>query len=133
MKSRLGGLCAVLGFVLAAVPLWAHHSTQAEFDLSKKINWAGTVWKMEWYNPHSFLYVDVKDGDKTVRWAFEFPGPQGLARAGLRKSDSGLQKGDTVSMTGFPARDKSNLGFIETITLGNGRKVTTWLNDPNAR
>src|ERR1700688_4661679 len=107
MKRRLGGMCAVLGLVLAAVPVWAHHSTQAEFDLSKKIEMTGTVSKMEWINPHAYLYVDVKDNDKTVHWAFELVGPTGLARIGLRKSDGGIKAGDSIKVMGFPAKDGS--------------------------
>jgi hypothetical protein len=135
MKFTLRGVCAVLGLMLAsvAVPVWAHHATQAEFDFNKKFDLTGTVVKMEWINPHAYLYADIKDGDKTVRWAFEFVGPAGLARVGLRKSDGGLQAGDPISMTGYKAKDGSNLGFIESLTLKNGRKVTTWNNDPNAR
>jgi hypothetical protein len=133
MKYRLSALFMGLALLLASAPAWAHHSTQAEFDFSKKFSLTGTVTRMMWINPHAYLFVDVKDGDKIVPWSFEFVGPQGLGRVGLRKSDGGLEKGDTVSMTGYRAKDGTNLGFIETITLGNGRKVTTWNNDPNAR
>ena len=132
MKYRLSGLFVGLSLLLASVPAWAHHSTQAEFDLNKKIEMTGTVARMEWVNPHAYLFLDIKDGDKTKRWAFEFAGPQGLSRVGLRKSDGGLKPGDTVTVMGFPAKDGANLGFVQEITLANGHKITVWNQDPNA-
>ena len=74
----------------------AHHSIQAQFDINKAISISGTVAKVEFINPHSYLTVNVKDPDgKVQKWAFEMVGLAGLRRAGLSRADrGGLKPGD---------------------------------------
>ena len=127
------GLLMGLGLILVNVPVWAHHSTQAEFDFNKPINVSGTVTRMEWINPHSYLFLDATDNGKVTHWSFELVGPEGLRKAGMSKSDGGLKPGDTVKVSAFAAKDGTNLGFITMLVLANGRKVHVWNNDPNAR
>ena len=80
MKRALGGLIAIIGLLISAMPAMAHHSVQAEFDLNKSLTLTGVVTKVEWINPHSYLYLDVKDDSGNVKhWAFEMAGP-GAAR-----------------------------------------------------
>jgi Family of unknown function (DUF6152) len=133
MKYRLGGLVMGLSLLLVAVPMWAHHSSQAEFDFNKPVNVAGTVTRMEWINPHSYLFVEVDDNGKTTKWAFELVGPEGLRKAGLSKSDGGLKPGDAIKVSAFAAKDGTNLGFITKLVLADGRIVNIWNNDPNAK
>jgi hypothetical protein len=87
MNHRLVLTLALLGLLSAGMPASAHHSVQAQFDLQKPFTVTGTVTKVEWINPHSYLYLDVKeDNGKTKHWAFEMAGPGALRRAGLGRA-----------------------------------------------
>src|ERR1700740_2331616 len=110
MKRATCGLFAVVGFLMAGMTAWAHHSVQAEFDLDKPFNITGVVTKVEWINPHSYLYLDVKDDSgKLTKWAFEMAGPGALRKAGLSRADrGGLKAGDTVTVNGVRAKDGSD-------------------------
>jgi hypothetical protein len=106
-----------------AIPLPAHHSFGAEYDTSKPVLLTGIVTKIEWTNPHSFLYVDVKDDKGSViSWKLEGYPPGVLYRTGWRK-DLTLKVGDTVSVTGWRARDSTNLAHSREVTLANGKKL----------
>jgi hypothetical protein len=117
-----------------AVSILAHHSVQAEFDLGKPVTITGTVTKVEWINPHSYLYMDVDDKGTTKHWSFEMAGPGALRRAGLSRSDrGGLKAGDTITVNGILAKDGSDFGLVKNIKLPDGRVFTIWTDDPNAR
>ena len=105
------------------IPLPAHHSFGAEYDTSKPVQLTGIVTKIEWTNPHSFLYVDVKD-DKgsVVNWKLEGYPPGVLYRTGWRK-DLTVKVGDTLTVTGWRARDSTNLAHSREVTLANGKKL----------
>ena len=135
MKRAMGGLIAVLGLLVSGVPVLAHHSVQAEFDLNKPITITGVVTKVEWINPHSYLYLDVKDdGGNMKHWAFEMAGPGALRRAGLSRADrGGLKAGDTITVNAVAAKDGTDAGLIKDVTLPDGRKFTIWTSDPNAK
>jgi hypothetical protein len=111
----------VLGPMLPVAPAYAHHSVSAEFDLSKRISLEGRVTKIEWMNPHVYLYVDVNADGKTSNWACETAGPNTLARQGWSRSS--LKIGDRVTVVGYKARDGSYVASAREITLANGRKV----------
>jgi len=123
----------VCGMALVG-PLFAHHSIQSQFDIHKTINISGTVAKMEWINPHSYLTVNVKDADgKVQKWAFELGGPEALRRAGLSRADrGGMKPGDQVTVTALAAKDGSNSGFLQVIKMGDGR-VFKLATDPNGQ
>jgi len=110
-------------------PVLAHHSVQAQFDIHKSVSISGTVAKIEWINPHSYLTVNVKDADgKVQKWAFELGGANALRRAGLSRADrGGIKPGDQVTITAMPARDGSNSGFLQELKIADGRayKFTT--------
>ncbi|MBZ5577854.1 MAG: hypothetical protein LAP40_14935 [Acidobacteriia bacterium] len=121
MKFRislgLAGLC-----LLAAIPVAAHHSFAAEFDGSKAIRLKGSLTKIEWTNPHSYFYIDVKDDyGKVVNWGCEAGAPGALSRRGFKRGD--IKLGDTLIVDGYLAKDGSHLIDARRVTLPNGRIV----------
>src|SRR5215467_8724407 len=122
--KRIGAVASALLFALVfAGPLSAHHSVQSQFDVHKTISISGSVAKIEWINPHSYLTVNVKDADgKLQKWAFELGGPGVLRRAGLSRADrGGLKAGDEITVTALAARDGSNSGFVQEVKVSDGR------------
>jgi len=122
MQAKLPVLLTAVAFVIA-VPVNAHHSFAAVFDVNTSVAVSGSVTKVEWMNPHAWIYVEVEDdnGD-SENWAFELGSPNGLMRRGwTRKS---VQIGDAISISGYRARDGSNRGNVTTIVLANGKELT---------
>lgn len=126
-----GGALSILAMVCAG-PVFAHHSVQAQFDIHKTFTVSGTVAKVEWINPHSYLTINVKDADgKIQKWAFELGGPGALRRAGMSREDrGGLKPGDEVTASGLAAKDGSTTGFLQELKLADGR-VFKFAVDPN--
>ena len=118
--------------LISAVPTSAHHSVQAQFDIHKTFTVSGTVAKVEWINPHSYLTVNVTGSDgKVQKWAFELGGPGALRRAGMSREDrGGLKPGDEVTASGLSAKDGSTTGFLQELKLADGR-VFKFAADPN--
>jgi len=115
-----GAVC--LAMLLAAIPAPAHHAFSAEFDSNKRVKVSGVVTKLEWTNPHAWLYVDVKDDSgKVTNWAFEMGSPNTLIRQGWRKT--ALKEGDQVAIEGYAAKDGSKIANARSVTLPDGRKV----------
>jgi Family of unknown function (DUF6152) len=127
----IGGALLILGLLLAG-PASAHHSVQAQFDIHKTFTVSGTVSKVEWINPHSYLTINVTDADgKVQKWAFELGGPGALRRAGMSREDrGGLKPGDEVTASGLAAKDGSTTGFLQELKLADGR-VFKFAADPN--
>ncbi|HWY47197.1 MAG TPA: DUF6152 family protein [Bryobacteraceae bacterium] len=120
MKAML--LAGVAGLLFQGMPASAHHAFAAEFDAKKDIKVSGTITKLEWTNPHAWLYVDVKDeSGKRTNWSFELGSPNGLIRHGWRRTS--LKEGDQVIIEGFAAKDGSNTANAHSVTLPDGRKV----------
>ena len=113
-------LAAVIG---AAVPVFAHHSFEAEFDRTKSVTLTGIVTKVEWMNPHTYFYIDVKD-DKTGKvqnWACELGSPNGLTSRGWTRNT--LRVGLTVTVPGSRAKDGSFKINAGSVTLPDGRAL----------
>jgi len=120
MRKHLTLLAA--GLVAVVVPAVAHHSFAAEYDNNKALKLTGTVTKVEWMNPHARFYIDVKDqSGKVTNWEFELGSPNGLMRRGWTRNS--LKQGDAVTVSGYAAKDGSNLGNARTVNLADGRKV----------
>jgi len=116
-------LITLLCALVVSAPVSAHHSVQAQFDIHKSVSISGTVAKIEWINPHSYLTVNVKDAEgKVQKWAFELGGANALRRAGLSRADrGGIKPGDQVTVTAMPARDGSTSGFLQELKIADGR------------
>ena len=120
---KIGLLVAVAGILLsAAAPLRAHHAFSAEFDQSKPIKMSGQITKLEWTNPHAWLFIDVKGADgKVVPWRFEMGAPNALLRAGWSRSD--IKPGTAVTISGFLARAGGPVGNAFQVRLPDGRDL----------
>jgi len=118
---------AVMAFAtlgLAATPSQAHHAFAAEFDATKPVKVTGTVTKLRFVNPHSWIYVDVKNADGTVtNWGFEFGTPASLENAGLTKDD--FRPGVVITLAGYRSKNGGNFGHATKTTLANGRSIGT--------
>jgi hypothetical protein len=122
VKGKFSVLLAGAGLLLAAAPMFAHHSFAAEYDRAQPIQLTGTVTKVEWMNPHARFYIDVKDeSGKVTNWELELGSPNGLMRQGWTRSS--LKQGDVVSVDGSRAKDGSNLANARSVKLADGRKV----------
>ena len=121
-KSLVSIAAALL--VLWSVPASAHHAFAAEFDADKPIDLKGTVTKIKWVNPHSWLYFDVADANGNVtNWGVEFGAPNQLAKIGLKKAD--VAPGTQVHIRGFLAKNGGPFGYSVFVTLPDGRKFQT--------
>ena len=116
-------LIAVSSLVLAAaVQLPAHHSFAAEFDANKRVTLKGTVTKVDWRNPHIYVYLNVKDDTgKVTEWACEGGPPNVLLREGWTRNS--VKEGDVVTIDGAVAKDGSKRCNSRSVNLADGRKV----------
>ncbi|MBI4888425.1 MAG: hypothetical protein HY824_15120 [Acidobacteria bacterium] len=131
-RVRIGALVAVVLGVAWVGQVSAHHSIQAQFDINKHITVNGTVAKVEFINPHSYLTVNVKDASgKITKWAFEMAAAGQLRAKGLSRADrGGLKAGDEVSVLALAARDGSNSGLLQELKISDGREFK-FTPDPN--
>jgi hypothetical protein len=112
---------ACIGVALAAAPAWTHHSVSAQFDPYKKVTLKGLVTKVDWVNPHSYVFLDVKDErGRTINWALEGSSPNVLVTRGWTRDT--LKPGDQVTALGFPAKDGSYLILARDVILPGGEK-----------
>src|SRR5262245_35163513 len=124
MRSKLFSVIAGAALVVtaAAVPVMAHHSFAAEFDAKKPVKLRGTVTKMEWINPHSWIDMDGKNPDGTVtKWMVEGGAPNALLRRGWNKNS--LLPGTEILVEGFQAKDGANRANGRDITFADGKKL----------
>ena len=124
-------LILVGGILIAGVPAWAHHSFAAEFDLNQPITLKGVLTKMEWTNPHGWIYIDVTGPDgKVTNWGVEAGAPTALLRRGLRKTD--FPAGVEVTVDGFRAKGGAPRVNGKTVTMKDGRNFFLGASDPPA-
>jgi Family of unknown function (DUF6152) len=115
-------LAALVGVGVVQVTLSGHHAFAAEFDATKPIKLKGTVAKMEWINPHSWIHIDVKKPNGTVeRWMIEGGPPNALYRRGFTKDS--IPIGIEILVEGFRAKDGSLKGNGRDLTFPDGRKL----------
>ncbi len=115
-------MLALVVVAMAAAPLAAHHAFAAEFDVNQPVKVHGTVTKVEWVNPHAWIYVDVKGADgQVVNWHFELGPPNALFRLGWKKD--AVPEGIEVDISGFRAKGQENVGNGRSIILPNGKEL----------
>jgi len=119
-KQFLTSVAMVAGLFAAGGTAWAHHPFSAEFDSSKTVQLSGTVSKVDWANPHAYLFVDVKDdkSGQTSNWKVELGGPNALTRRGWTQTS--IKTGDRVTVNGWQARDGSHFANAKDVKLTNG-------------
>jgi hypothetical protein len=124
MQGRVTEACLlVIVLCFSTTAASAHHSFGAEYDANKPITLTGVLTKIEWTNPHSHFFLDVKDEKGTVvNWQFEGYPPSVLTRTGWKK-DVTMKPGDTITVFGWRARDGGNWAHSREITLAGGKKL----------
>src|SRR5580693_5275043 len=121
MRARPAVLIAGAGLLMSALPALAHHSFAAEYDADKPVELKGVITKWEWVNPHSHVYLDVKDSSgKVTSWTVELLSPNTLTRAGWTRHT--LKEGEVITIKGARAKDGTNLANATTVVL-NGKEV----------
>lgn len=117
MKRLIGAVAGIA--LLCAAPVVAHHSFSAEFDATQPITLRGKLTKMDWVNPHGWLYIDVVQDGKTVNWAIEAGSPNALLRRGLRQTDFPI--GSELVIDGYRAKNGSPTANGTTVKFADGR------------
>ena len=121
MKRGIAALVTTIALLASGLSIAAHHSFAAQYDANKPITLKGGITRIEWANPHIYFYIDVADSSGTAQWAIEGGAPSTLYRAGWRKDSAKV--GDTVTVSGFLARDGSKLVNMQRALLADGRNL----------
>jgi Family of unknown function (DUF6152) len=123
MKYRISVFIALV-ILLAAGAAWAHHSMSAVFDLNQRFTRTGTLTKLDWRNPHSYITVEAKnDQGQMETWLFEGPPPNVFRVLKVGKIDFENAIGKQIKVEAGRARDGSLKGLMRIITLPDGKVV----------
>ena len=135
MSSKCWKTWAVLGgFLLATVPMAAHHSIASQYDFANEVAITGVLQRVDWISPHSVALLEVPAaGGAKEMWVFEFAGLDRALSGQLRAAPSkgGLAPGQTLTMYGFKAKNGKLQAFLKQLKLPDGRIVVAWFGDPN--
>jgi hypothetical protein len=120
-----GALVAMVGLLTLAGPVFAHHAFPAEFDVDKPVTLTGVVSKLDWINPHVYVYLDVKDSKgKVANWALE-SWPTGILHKSGVSRDM-IKVGTPLTILAYRAKDGKNLAYIRKFTWEDGHAIETW-------
>ena len=120
MKTKLIPVVLAAAALCAVATVHAHHPFAAEYDVNKQVTLQGTLAKMEWVNPHGWIYLDVKGTDGAVKqWTIEASGPNQMNRRGLKKTD--VVHGMPITVKGYQHRRDPLLANGRTLVLPDGR------------
>lgn len=118
MRSLTFTLSLLMTTLLVSGPSHAHHSFAAEFDASQETELEGVVIKVEWTNPHTYLYIEMESDDGDYEeWALELGSPNGLVRRGWTRDS--LTVGDVIRVSGTLARDGSNKVNAQVVMIAD--------------
>ena len=124
MRRRTGRFVWLVAALLLTVSVRAHHNMSAAFDFSDRVSLTGTLTKVDWRNPHIYLFLDVKQGNEVEPWSIEGPSPSFFRMREISSDDFKVAVGKTVSAEASRARDHSKSGLIRTITLPDGKVIS---------
>jgi len=121
MRPKFSPLMGGLALLLAVVPVWGHHSFAAEYDGKQMITLKGLITKVEWTNPHIYIYVDVKDASgNAANWALEGYPPNTLKRTGFTRDL--LKICEEITITAYKSKDGTLTGAGREVTFPDGSK-----------
>jgi hypothetical protein len=125
MRPTFRVLLGAMALLLTASASLAHHSVTGQFDPTRSVTLTGVIVKVDWINPHVYLFLDVTAQDGTVEtWSLASAPTAMMRRAGLTKESVQGAPGEVVTIQGIPARDETKrLAWIYTITYADGRSV----------
>ena len=120
MKTKITLVLLAAGALCAVRQAQAHHAFAAEYDVAKPVTLSGTLTRMEWVNPHGWIYMDTKEPDGTVKhWTIETSGPSQMSRRGLKKTD--FVDGMSLQVKGYQGIKDPALANGRTVVLADGR------------
>jgi hypothetical protein len=122
MRFRTIAFVVLAGLLAGAA--WAHHNMSALFDFNDRVTLTGTLTKMDWRNPHIYVFVDAKREDHVEAWSVEGPPPNFFRTREINKEDIANAIGKQVTTEVSRARDGSNAGLLRTMTLPDGTVVS---------
>jgi hypothetical protein len=121
---------ALAVLLMGAIPTWAHHAFQAEFDENKPVTLKGKVTKMEWINPHSWIHIAVPDANgKVTEWMVECGSPNIMLRRGFTKRS--LEEGVELTVKGYQAKSGDFRANGSSVTFADGKRLFVGGSNPD--